>query len=121
MNDELDELAGFVSRMRLLVWDVSDLDNPVMVREYFHSSSATDHRHYIIEDTLYLSAYQAGFRIFDVTAPLNPVEVGYFDTVPEGGNPAGFGGSWGNFPFFSSGTIVVSSEEDGLFVLQRSQ
>jgi choice-of-anchor B domain-containing protein len=121
MNDELDELAGFVSRMRLLVWDVSDLDNPVMVREYFHSSSATDHRHYIIGDTLYLSAYQAGFRIFDVTAPLNPVEVGYFDTVPEGGNPAGFGGSWGNFPFFSSGTIVVSSEEDGLFVLQRSQ
>jgi len=120
MNDELDELAALVNRMRLLVWDFSDLDNPVLVKEYFHSTSATDHRHYIVGDTLYLSAYQAGFRIFDVSNPLILVEVGYFDTVPEGGNPAGFGGSWGNFPFFSSGTIVVSSEEEGMFVVRRS-
>ena len=106
--------------MRLLVWDVSDLDHPLLVQEYFHPSTATDHRHYIIGTTMYLSAYQAGLRIFNVQDPLDPQEIAFVDPILGGGDPPGFGGSWGNFPFFSSGTIVVSSEMDGLFVLKRS-
>lgn len=28
-----------------------------------------------------------------------------------------FAGTWGNYPYFDSGTVVVSGIEEGLFVL----
>jgi hypothetical protein len=40
--------------------------------------------------------------------------------VPTGDNVPGFAGSWSNYPFFSSGTIVVSSIEQGLFVVRKA-
>ena len=35
-NDELDETGGLVDRTRTLVWDVSDLEEPVLVREHMN-------------------------------------------------------------------------------------
>ncbi len=52
---------------------------------------------------------------FDLT---QPVEVGFFDTTPYERNPPGFAGAWTAFPFFESGTVVVSSMNEGLFVLR---
>ena len=49
---------------------------------------------------------------------MNPKEIGYFDTVPVGKDAPGFGGSWSNYPFFRSGTILVTSGREGLFLLK---
>ena len=49
--------------------------------------------------------------------PENPVEVGHFDTVPWDESVT-FDGSWSNYPFFESGTIVVSSGKEGVFFLK---
>jgi hypothetical protein len=49
-----------------------------------------------------------------------PVEVAYFDTYRSGDIPS-FVGSWSNYPYFSSGTIIVSSIEEGLFILKASE
>ena len=49
------------------------------------------------------------FNGFYISDRENPVEVGYFDTVPLGEDVPGFAGSWSNYPFFESGTIVVTS------------
>jgi hypothetical protein len=68
---------------------------------------------------MYQSNYVSGLRIIDIADPANPKEVGYFDTVPMGGNTPGFAGSWSNYPFFKSGTILVSSMREGLFVLRH--
>jgi hypothetical protein len=68
---------------------------------------------------MYQSNYVAGLRVIDISDPVNPKEVGYFDTVPWGENSAGFAGSWSNYPYFKSGAIVVTSIGEGLFVLRH--
>lgn len=60
------------------------------------------------------SWYRDGFTIVDVTRPSNLVQVGNYDTCPDEGK--GFNGAWGVYPFFPSGTIIVSDVEQGLFV-----
>lgn len=120
MDDEGDELSGAVDRTRTLVWDVRDLDDPVMVKEFFGTTSASDHNLYVKGTTMYQSNYVAGLRVVDVSDPENPREIGYFDTVA-GDNRPGFAGSWSNYPFFASGTVLVTSGREGLFILQRAQ
>ena len=121
VNDELDEINGLVDRTRTLVWDVSDLDDPQLVKEFLLPESSSDHNLYIVDDVMYQSNYVSGIRVIDISNRTEPVEIGHFDTVPFGDNSPGFGGSWSNYPFFDSGTIVVTSMNEGLFVLQRSQ
>ena len=121
VNDELDEINGLADNTRTLIWDVTDLDDPQLVKEYFLSEPSTDHNLYIKGSTMYQSNYVSGLRMLDVSDPENPEEVGHFDTVPFGDNSAGFGGSWSNYPYFESGTIVVTSMNEGLFVVKKSQ
>ncbi|NNE35575.1 MAG: choice-of-anchor B family protein, partial [Rhodothermales bacterium] len=119
MNDELDEMNGSVEQTRTLIWDVSDLDDPQLVKEFYLDSGASDHNLYIRDNLMYQSNYQAGLRIIDISDPENPVEVGHFDTTPYAGDEAGFGGSWSNYPYFKSGVIAVSSRSEGLFILKK--
>ena len=55
----------------------------------------------------------------NLSDPDNPVEVGYFDTVPFGANQAGFAGTWSNYPYFKSGAIGVTSVHEGLFLVKK--
>jgi choice-of-anchor B domain-containing protein len=121
VDDELDELAGSVPRTRTLVWDVSDLEDPVLQTEYLGTTSASDHNLYVRGRYMYQSNYVSGLRVVDIADPTHPVEVGFFDTVPYGENVPGFAGSWSNYPFFKSGTIIVTSMREGLFVLRHRQ
>lgn len=120
VNDELDELQGRTSFTRLLVWDITDMDDPVLAREYLGPNRATDHNLYIVGNRLYQSNYQFGIRVLDISDPENPTEVGFFDTAPTAANVPGFGGSWGNYPFFDSGIVVVTSGAEGLFILREA-
>ena len=121
MNDEGDELAGTVPRTRTLVWDIQDLDDPVLVKEYLGETEASDHNLYVKGNRVYESNYVSGLRILDISDPRNPVEIGFFDTVPWGKNAPGFAGAWSNYPFFPSGNIIVSSMREGLFILRPSR
>jgi hypothetical protein len=67
---------------------------------------------------MYMTNYQFGMRVGEVTNPRNPSQIGSFDTSPGLGNVPGFGGSWSNFPYFASGIIVVSSSTEWLFILR---
>jgi len=118
MNDELDELTGLAPRTRTLVWDVAELDDPVLVAEYFGSTNATDHNLYIKGDRMYQANYQAGLRVLDISNPERPEEIGFFDTTPYEGNPPNMEGAWTAYPFFESGIVVVSSMQEGLFLLR---
>ena len=119
MNDELDELNQKVVGTRTLIWDVSDLDDPLLVKEFTSENLSSDHNLYIQGDVMYQSNYMSGLRIFDISDRLNPVEIGFFDTFPAGTDKPGFDGSWSNYPFFPSGTIIVSGIGEGLFVLKK--
>ncbi|CAN0503961.1 unnamed protein product, partial [Laminaria digitata] len=62
----------------------------------------------------------SGLRILDTSDPANPVEVAFFDTVPNA-ETVGFGdGSWSNYPYYESEVIAVSSQQGGLFVLKSN-
>jgi choice-of-anchor B domain-containing protein len=120
-NDELDEIQGKANRTRTLVWDMTDLDNPVLVNELMLPEKSTDHNLYVEGDRMYQSNYKSGLRILDISDRENPKEVAHFDTQPYGKNSPGFQGSWSNYPYFESGIIVVSSIGEGLFVLTPSK
>ena len=117
MNDEGDEPQHLVAGTRTLIWDVTDLEDPMLVREYIAKTTATDHNLYIKDSLMYQSNYGSGLRILDISVPDNPVEIGHFDTTP---SDAGSGGSWSNYPYFKSGVIIVTSMEEGLFVLKQA-
>ncbi|HUG39200.1 MAG TPA: choice-of-anchor B family protein [Longimicrobiales bacterium] len=119
MNDEGDETAGVVAGTRTLIWDVADLDDPVLVGEYIHDNPAIDHNLYVRGNLMYQSNYTSGLRILDISEPEAPRLVGYFDTVPWGEDEAVFDGSWSNYPFFQSGTLVVTSGKEGVFLLRK--
>lgn len=120
VNDELDELNGATATTRTIVFDVSDINNPVFVDTFTTGLSSTDHNLYWHNGYIFEANYTSGLRIFDTTSdPVNPTEIGYFDTYP-GGNFAGFEGAWSCYPYFPSGTVIVSDINRGLFILDVS-
>ncbi len=119
-DDESDVIAGNAATTRTLIWDMSDVEDPVLVKEFMGSMPASAHNLYIKGDLAYQANYLYGLHILDISDPENPREVGFFDTAPykEG---AGFGGAWSNYPFFESGTVIVTSMQEGLFVLKKRE
>ena len=117
MGDETDEFQ-LVANTRTLIWDVKDLDEPVLVKEFLSENTSSDHNLYIVGDLMFQSNYNSGLRIFDVSDAENPREVGFFDTVPGPDSPA-MRGSWSNYPFFKSGIVVVTSMGEGLFIVKK--
>ncbi len=126
LDDELDELNDArdgdieMPGVRTMIFDISDLDDPVLVKEHYGTVFSSDHNLYIKGHYAYQSNYQSGLRVLDVADPENPREVGYLDTVPYAAG-AGFGGSWSNYPYFDSGTIIVTSGNEGLFMVRFRQ
>jgi len=120
-NDELDEVQGTVDQTRTLIWDIADLDDPILVREYFHDNASSDHNLYIVGDLMYQSNYVSGLRILDISDRENPTLVGFFDTVPGSPDVPAMDGSWSNYPFFESGIIIVNSGTQGMFILRKRE
>lgn len=117
LNDELDEMQG-TERTRTMIWDLADLDDPQLVAEHMGTQESSDHNLYVVGNLMYQSNYQSGLRILDITDPEAPTEVAWFDTVPYGNNGPGFGGSWSNYPFFENGVVIVTSGNEGLFLVR---
>ncbi|MDE2980909.1 MAG: choice-of-anchor B family protein [Gemmatimonadota bacterium] len=118
MGDEADEAQGGVDRTRTLIWDVGDLDDPLLLKEHFAETGTIDHNQYVRGNRLYQANLMSGLRVLDISDVENPIEIGFFDTVPDDAGLPAFGGAWSNYPFFESGVVVVSSWSEGLFVLR---
>ncbi|AWX44630.1 hypothetical protein HME9304_01633 [Flagellimonas maritima] len=120
LGDELDEVDfGFNSRT--LVFDMNDLDNPLLHTTYSGPTSAIDHNGYVLDDEFFLANYTAGMRVLDISDIENEniSEKAFFDTYPAG-NVTGFNGTWSVYPYFESGKILISDINSGLFVVQKS-
>ncbi len=117
-DDELDE-QSFGHNTRSYIWDVRNLDQPVLMGYYQATTPAIDHNQFFLGDFLFQANYRAGMRILAghniSNGQLN--EVGYFDIYPANDNP-NFNGAWHVYPYFPSGVVIVSGIEQGLFVLQ---
>ena len=117
LGDELDERDA--TNTRTYMWDVSDLDDPALIGFHESTTTATNHNQYVKGSYTYQSNYRAGLRILDITdiANGNLSEEAFFDIYPDDDSPD-FNGAWSNYPFFNSGIVIVSGEEQGLFVLR---
>ncbi|MEX2465747.1 MAG: choice-of-anchor B family protein [Gemmatimonadota bacterium] len=122
MNDEIDELAGTVEGTRTIVWDLTELDDPIVANEYIGPVMASDHNLYVVGDRMYQSNYGSGLRVLDISDRTNPREIAFFDSAPynddEPGHSAGQSGAWSNYPFFESGVVIFTSVREGLFIVR---
>jgi len=120
LNDELDEIYNSVHNTRTMLWDVQDLENPVLRNSFYNKETVIDHNLYTKGNRAFLSNYCGGLRIYDTTAAANGgvmQEIAYFDVAPDCSSTEFFG-SWSSYIYFPSGNIVVNSIERGLFVVK---
>ncbi len=118
MDDESDVIRGNAATTRTTIWDLGDLEDPLLVTMFMGSQPASAHNLYVKGNLVYQANYRYGLHILDITDPENPVEAGSFDTAPYLEGP-GFSGAWSNYPFFDSGTIIVTSLMEGVFLLRK--
>lgn len=116
INDELDE-GDSVSVTTTRVFDVSNINSPVYMGWFTSGAQATDHNLYTHDGKIFEANYKSGLRVFDKTNPTAPVQIAYFDTYPES-NTSGFNGAWSTYPYFPSGTILISDLDRGLFIVR---
>ncbi len=120
LGDETDEINfGFDSRT--LIFDFSDLDNPVLHHTYLGASPAIDHNGYVFGDQFFLANYTAGMRRLDISQIGGQIvtEAAFFDSFPAHNNPA-FSGVWSVYPYFASGKLLLNDINSGLFVIEAS-
>jgi choice-of-anchor B domain-containing protein len=99
------------------------------VQRYVHETISIDHNLYITDDGdeiandtgyIWQANYNAGLQVFRYSdaglAGGDLLRVGYFDVDP-GLNVKAYGGAWNVYPYFPSGTVIVSTLDEGLFVL----
>ncbi|MFT4600360.1 MAG: choice-of-anchor B domain-containing protein [Arenicella sp.] len=111
-----DEVSGGY----LASFDVSDPSN-ILALDKIQSSPGEEimpHNSHVLGDYLVTSYYADGVIVHDITHPHNMVEVGNFDTSPL--NTSGSVGCWGAYPFLSSGNILGTDRQEGLFVIGSS-
>ncbi len=117
IQDEFDE-SWYGHNTRLRVLDISDLKTPFISRIWTGPTRAIDHNGFVKRSHYYMSTYQRGLTILNITSPNNLAEITFFDTYPASDGP-NYGGAWGTYPYLSSETILVSDISGGLFLLRE--
>ncbi len=116
VNDELDE-GRTVATTTTHIYNVEDLENPFWVKGWTNGNTSRDHNLYVKGNYIYASNYRSGLRIYNISDPENPAEVAWIDTYPAD-DTTGYDGSWSNYPFFPSGTVIISDIQQGLVVVR---
>ena len=121
LGDEGDELVYGVPT-RTLIFNVENLENPILHHEYEGVTDAIDHNGFIKGDNYYMANYTAGLRVIDIeNIEVNQMrEIGFFDTYPTN-NEVQFHGAWSVYPFFESGIIAINDIDNGLFLVKQSE
>jgi choice-of-anchor B domain-containing protein len=116
-DDEGDELESG-HNTRTYIVDITDLDAPSFDGFYTSHLPVIDHNQYVVGDYSFQANYAGGLRVLDLSSiALGALcEVASFDTFPTSDGP-NFNGAWSNYPYFASGTVVVSTNI-GLAVLE---
>ncbi len=119
MNDEGDEGLGAGYNTRTHLFNVQDLDAPVYIGYFSGPNPSYDHNLYTHKDLAWCSNYTSGLHVLDLTniASANLQLVASFDTYTANNGKA-YDGNWGNYPYFASGNIILSSYAEGLFVVR---
>ncbi|WDD99852.1 choice-of-anchor B family protein [Thalassomonas actiniarum] len=116
LHDEFDERVGGLNTT-LRMFSIADLNNPLQIGTWTGDTAAADHNGYVRGNRYYMSTYERGLTVLDISQAATPVEVAYFDTFPSSDN-ATYNGAWGVYPFLPSGNILLSDINSGLYILK---
>jgi choice-of-anchor B domain-containing protein len=99
------------------IWDIHDLSNPVVASVISLPTNETYSMHQVMTqgNLLYISAYEAGVLVYDISDATNPVQVGSYKTY--NGDVNGYAGCWGVYPFLGNDKILAFDIETGLYIL----
>jgi hypothetical protein len=77
------------------------------------------HNPVVVSNLLFLSWYQNGLQVFDITDRTKPVRVGFYDTYP-GARSSSYQGNWGIYPWLGLNKVLLSDIQGGLFIVDAS-
>ena len=114
-TNEVDSPPG-----QLNIWNIQDLSNITFVNQWQPAGITTSivHNVEIYGNYAVLAYYTAGIRVLDITNPVAPVEVAWYDTYKRD-NSTDYVGCWGVF-MFPSGKIIGSDTDSGLYVVKTN-
>lgn len=106
------------------IWNISNPASPTVASTITMSEFGIDavapHDPKIVGNLLYVSWFQAGTLIFDITDPTKPVLVGSYDTWPASPSPAQLDGNWGVYPFLGQDRVLMSDRNTGLYIVDAT-
>lgn len=106
------------------VIDVTDIYNISVLDTINSHPLATPHNPFIIGNNwCWMSTYQDGLYLYDISNPSNTTIYGYFDTSPLYGvndnfSTSAYRGNWGAYPYLPSKIIIASDMQNGIFILE---
>ncbi len=89
------------------LWDIRDFEDFSIADTYLAPNDLA-HNAFIMGDLSFISHYESGLRIVDLSDPQQIEEVGFYDTRD----------AWGTYPYLASGKILISDINDGLYVVR---
>ena len=109
-----DEVRGG----HLRVWDISRLSAIRQVGAYRPDESAIIHNVIVRGRLAYISYYELGVKVVDVSKPKKLKEIGFYDTHP-GETTGSMNGCWGVCPSPLNPAVVFATDRSrGLFALE---
>jgi choice-of-anchor B domain-containing protein len=122
----LDEIPA---SLPIKVLDITNMSNIVVTATANQFPLTTPHNPWVVNDQyVFISAYQDGTQLWDISNPATPTLSGYFDTYPAGGGnnnvwPGGstaYNGQWGLYPYFPSKNIFALDRNNGMFMINTA-
>ena len=98
------------------VWNIEDPQNIRLESEYLGGSRLAHNAH-VKDGFVYLSHYESGIIMLDISNPGCIEEVAFHDTWPQSEHIS-FSGCWGVFPFFPDSTVLAANTDGKLFVFK---
>lgn len=133
------------------VYDISDPAAPLLIRKIrsvdIPINASTPHNPVVMGNKLYVSWYQAGLQVFDISNQADPVRIGEYDTyllarteediqrqaqelakydpadivcgrsMSRDVGVSGYDGAWAVYPFLGEDTVLIGDLETGLYVV----
>lgn len=105
------------------LFDISDPAHAILLATITAASLGIDaftaHNPYIVGHLLFVSWYQAGTQVIDISNPVSPRLVGSYDTFS--GPVNGVDGNWGVYPFIALDRVLLSDLDGGLYVVDFTE
>ena len=108
---------------RLQVVDVTDITNPKSVA-FYEPEYGGVHNVWVAGDSLYMGAYNAGFRVFDISGELRGDlraqgrEIGHLNTADMDGHVKNAAMTWGVVVNPKDGLAYVNDDNNGLWIIR---